>query len=77
LVASALVHEAVHARLTSFWTPPDVEERIELRCTLEELEFAQRLPRDRFEGADRYIAYLRDRAAVQREGLRRVVSRSS
>lgn len=67
LVASAVVHEATHARLQRagirVW--PDLIVRIEARCTREEIAFASRLPRDRFPSTDNFIQYLRQRGHPQ------------
>jgi hypothetical protein len=61
LVAAALVHESVHARVNRICTPPEWNRRIETLCTREEIAFAERLPRDQFPTTDRFIAYLRSR----------------
>lgn len=46
IVATLLVHEATHARISHTGIPyfPDWRARIERRCVLEELSFASRLP---------------------------------
>lgn len=66
LIASALVHEAVHARVDLICTPPEVQKRIEPLCTAVEINLAKRLPRDQYPGRDTYLSYLQERYERER-----------
>jgi len=63
-LASALVHEAIHARLrrdgfTAYGA--DLIERVEELCCDEEIAFAMRCPPDRFPQRDEWLRYLEAR----------------
>lgn len=57
-VAIAIVHEATHARLDHAGIPlyPDWKARIERRCVLEEITFAQRLSETEHPGISNWIS---------------------
>lgn len=67
-VALALVHETTHARIARWgilvW--PDLLARIEVRCHIEEIDFAQRLSREEYPGTDKAIAVYRERISILR-----------
>ncbi len=61
-VALMIVHEAAHARLARAGVRDRLERRhrVEILCVGEEIEFASRLPQDRFPSRDVVIAELRE-----------------
>src|SRR5690606_2264361 len=59
LTASSIVHELTHAIIhkKGFIVWPDILHRIEAMCIRAQAQFVDKLPRDRYPGTDRLLAY--------------------
>jgi hypothetical protein len=59
IIASALVHEAVHARLDKMWESSSRSRRIEAICARQELAFLLSLSSEQRKAAEKYIMFKR------------------
>ena len=71
VVASYLVHEAMHAYVDKFWASPRKRLRVEVLCTKAEIAFTSKLRTTDYTKLQEYLDYLRERLREAENLVRR------